>query len=76
MIDRPASNIVAICDLNAGRRAVYNDILRDAGRPAAVEYDAADFIKMLDTEKLDTLVVTTIDHTHDEFIVPAQYPPP
>lgn len=26
---------------------------------------------MLDTEKLDTLVVTTIDHTHDEFIIPA-----
>jgi predicted dehydrogenase len=71
VIDRPASKVVAICDLNAGRRAVYNEILRDAGQPTAREYEAADFLKMLDTEKLDALVVTTIDHTHDEFIVPA-----
>lgn len=26
---------------------------------------------MLDTEKLDVLVVTTIDATHDEYIIPA-----
>ena len=30
-----------------------------------------DFQKMLDTEKLDVLVVTTIDATHDEYIIPA-----
>ena len=26
---------------------------------------------MLDEEKLDVLVVTTVDATHDEFIIPA-----
>lgn len=30
-----------------------------------------DFLKMLDEAKLDVLVVTTVDATHHEFIVPA-----
>ena len=28
-------------------------------------------MKMLEQEKLDTLVVTTVDFTHDQFIIPA-----
>lgn len=30
-----------------------------------------DFNKMLEQEKLDVLVVTTIDYTHDMYIIPA-----
>jgi predicted dehydrogenase len=33
----------------------------------------ADFEKMLKDEKLDVLVVTTVDATHDQYIVPALY---
>ncbi|KAI9631781.1 oxidoreductase [Dioszegia hungarica] len=69
--ERPESQLVAICDLNEERMKVYNQMLSELGQPPAVEYAGADFLKMLDTEKLDTLVVTTIDHTHDEFIIPA-----
>lgn len=32
-----------------------------------------DFAKMLEEEKLDVLVVTTVDATHDEYIIPALY---
>lgn len=32
-----------------------------------------DFAKMLDEQKLDVLVVTTVDATHDEYIIPALY---
>lgn len=51
---------------------------RRVGGNAAGRYTGAnrltaqdDFLKMLENEKLDTLVVTTIDYTHDLFIVPA-----
>lgn len=62
---------MALCDTNAGRRAVYQDIITAAGKDKVPEYDAADFMQMLDKENLDTLVVTTIDHTHDQYIIPA-----
>lgn len=71
VIARPASQVVAICDLNADRRGVYQEILKQAGQDPAVEYDAKDFDKMLEVENLDTLVVTTVDHTHDLYIIPA-----
>ncbi|KAL7419197.1 hypothetical protein Q5752_006034 [Cryptotrichosporon argae] len=68
---RPASTVVALCDVNSARIKVHQDILKELGEPAAAEYHAADFAKMLAEAKLDVLVVTTVDATHDEYIVPA-----
>ncbi|GMK59271.1 hypothetical protein CspeluHIS016_0702860 [Cutaneotrichosporon spelunceum] len=65
------SHIVALCDTNPARREVHNRMLEEAGRPRAAEYDAADFERMLDEMALDVLVVTTVDATHDAYIVPA-----
>lgn len=41
------------------------------GFPPVLAYAQDDFEKMLKFEKLDVLVVTTIDHTHDLYIIPA-----
>jgi predicted dehydrogenase len=67
---------------------VHNDLLKELGKPPAKTYHAVsshaprtfgqadcqnDFTKMLEEEKLDVLVVTTVDATHDEYIIPALY---
>ncbi|WVQ96756.1 hypothetical protein IAU59_003863 [Kwoniella sp. CBS 9459] len=68
---RPSLELVALCDTNSDRMDHHNQLLKEAGRPEAKKYAAEDFSKMLEEEKLDILVVTTIDYTHDLYIVPA-----
>ncbi|OCF40007.1 oxidoreductase [Kwoniella heveanensis CBS 569] len=68
---RPSLELVALCDTNSDRMDHHNQLLKEAGRPQAKKYAAEDFNKMLEDEKLDILVVTTIDYTHDLYIVPA-----
>jgi predicted dehydrogenase len=70
---RPSSQLVALCDLNEERMKYHNELLKKLGQPEAKMYPAADFEKMLKDEKLDVLVVTTVDATHDQYIVPALY---
>ncbi|ORY27875.1 putative oxidoreductase [Naematelia encephala] len=69
--ERPDSQLVALCDLNSERMKHHQKLLKDLGRPAATEYHPDDFEKMLDEQKLDVLVVTTVDATHHLYIVPA-----
>jgi predicted dehydrogenase len=38
---------------------------------AAAEYHLDSFEQMLEKEKVEVLVVTTVDATHDQFIIPA-----
>ena len=38
---------------------------------AAAEYHLDAFEQMLEKEKVEVLVVTTVDATHDQFIIPA-----
>ncbi|WVQ80490.1 hypothetical protein IAT38_002595 [Cryptococcus sp. DSM 104549] len=69
--ERPNMDIVALCDTNEARMDWHNKILAELSQPAANKYSADEFEKMLEKEKLDVLVVTTIDFTHDLYIVPA-----
>ncbi|ODN95904.1 oxidoreductase [Cryptococcus wingfieldii CBS 7118] len=69
--DRPNVTVVALCDTNEARMDWHNKILLEAGEPEANKYPAEQFVKMLKEEKLDILVVTTIDYTHDAYIIPA-----
>lgn len=86
MASRASTTLVALCDTNDARMDWHNKILREAGRPEAKKYAAVssyffeklsdflskeDFHKLLEQEKLDVLVVTTIDYTHDMYIIPA-----
>ncbi|SDQ34057.1 Gfo/Idh/MocA family protein [Thermostaphylospora chromogena] len=63
--------LVALADTNPVRARVHNEALTAYGAPPAAVYDAADFRRMLDAEQVDTVVVTTVDRFHDEYIVAA-----
>jgi hypothetical protein len=63
--------LVALADSNPVRPRVHNETLARLGAPPAAEYAAADFLRMLDKERVDAVVVTTLDRAHDEYIVAA-----
>lgn len=74
VVDRahiPGNAVVALCDSNEGRIKLYNRLLQELGQPQAAEYGEQDFEKMLDDEHVEVLVVTTVDATHDRYIIPA-----
>lgn len=58
--------LAAVCDLNEKRA---HAALKYAGNTTARVY--TDFMLMLETEKPDTVIVTTKDCTHDEYIIKA-----
>ncbi len=63
--------LVAICDTNPGRLDYVARRAAKAGAPRPSAYLAVDFDKMLREQKLDALIVTTVDSLHDEYIVRA-----
>ncbi|MCP2164186.1 Gfo/Idh/MocA family protein [Goodfellowiella coeruleoviolacea] len=69
---RPDVELVAFCDSNQTRMDVHNQWLaaRGGGQPVPT-YPAAEFGAMLRRERVDAVVVCTVDSTHDEYIVAA-----
>src|SRR5690348_15555070 len=63
--------LVAFADVNRTRMNVHNDRLADLGVGPVPAYDAVDFLKMLDEQRVDVVVVTTVDRYHDTYIVEA-----
>jgi predicted dehydrogenase len=64
---RDTCELVALADPNPVRLAVHN-----ARLPAPVAtYPATDFARMLDRERVEVVVVSTVDRFHDEYIVAA-----
>ncbi|MEW1717990.1 Gfo/Idh/MocA family oxidoreductase [Streptomyces sp. NPDC093109] len=65
--------LAALCDVNTHRMAVHNGwIAADhPGRTAVPAYAAADFEEMLRRERVDLVVVCSVDRTHDDYIVRA-----
>ncbi|GAA1360878.1 Gfo/Idh/MocA family protein [Catellatospora chokoriensis] len=63
--------LVALADVNPARIAAQQRRLQAAGAPPAAAYDAGDVPAMLAKERVDTLVVCSVDATHDEYIVAA-----
>ncbi|MFI6088247.1 Gfo/Idh/MocA family protein [Streptomyces sp. NPDC051218] len=65
--------LAGFCDVNAHRMAVHNDWIAAAhpGRPAVPAYAPDDFEEMLRRERVDLVVVCTVDHLHDHYIVRA-----
>lgn len=61
-------DVVALCDPNMTRMAVHNGLLTELGRAPASTWSPDDFAEMLHTERVDTLVVTTVDQFHDRYI--------
>lgn len=66
------STLAAICDLNPQRLNHYNALIREEFHTGPLPtYLSGDFDKMLRKEKPDTVIVTTMDRTHDDYIIRA-----
>ena len=63
--------LVAFADVNRTRMNVHNDRLAELGVEPVPTYDAADYLRMLEEQQVDVVVVTTVDRFHDMYIVEA-----
>ncbi|KAB2349555.1 Gfo/Idh/MocA family oxidoreductase [Actinomadura rudentiformis] len=70
LAERDHTEVVALSDVSPTRMAVHNRILtREHGRPAAAQWDPGDIDRMLRAERVDTLVVCTVDALHARHIL-------
>ncbi|KAI0096916.1 hypothetical protein GGR51DRAFT_542278 [Nemania sp. FL0031] len=65
------SCIVGICDTNQTRMNYANSKLEAMGHGAVPTFLASEFKKMIEETKPDEVIVTTIDRTHNIYIVKA-----
>ncbi len=68
---RDLGRLVALCDTNTTRMAVHNRIITEAGLDPVPTYPAESFGRMLQEQKVDEVIVCTIDHTHADYVVAA-----
>ncbi len=69
---KDTSELVGICDLSQTRMDYTNKAITEkfGGKPVPT-YIYTDFEKMIDETKPDTVIVTTIDRTHHDYIIRA-----
>ncbi len=65
------AELVAVCDINPGRIQVAQKYSAAHGAPVPAGYVHTDFAKMIAETKPDFVIVTTVDSTHDDYIVAA-----
>jgi predicted dehydrogenase len=66
------AELVGFADVNSKRMASYNRLLASLGaRPVPAYHATEQFGLMLDKEQVDVVLVTSVDRTHDEYIVAA-----
>src|SRR5688572_9909551 len=63
------AELVALCDKNPGRLALAQKRSGENGAPIPAGYVHTDFDKMIQETKPDVVLVTTMDSTHDDYIV-------
>jgi predicted dehydrogenase len=68
---REHAELVALCDKNPGRLALAQKRSGENGAPVPAGYVHTDFDKMIRETKPDIVLVTTMDSTHDDYIVRA-----
>lgn len=68
---KDTSKLVAFCDTNQTRLDYANKRIGEFGVDPVPTYKAEDFDKMIEIEKPDTIIVTTIDRTHHKYIIRA-----
>jgi len=68
----PSGNeLVALCDVNETRLALSASRVPNQPGNGIATYDAADFHRMIAEQQPDTVIVTTPDYLHHEYIVAA-----
>ena len=65
---RDGYDVVALCDPNSVRMAFHNRMLLAAGRRTAHLWPPARYDEMLRVERVELVVVTSVDSTHDRYI--------
>jgi predicted dehydrogenase len=65
------SEVVGLCDTNIGRLKFYQDYAKKATGKTIPTYEAKDFDKMIQETKPDTVIVTTVDSFHHQYIIRA-----
>jgi len=66
------SEITAFCDINRTRMEYAQRILKEQyGYPEVALYGAEDFDRMIQEQKPDCVIVTSIDRTHHKYIIRA-----
>ena len=65
------SEMVAFCDVNQTRMDYANSILEAAGVEKVPTYKHYEFDKMIEEIKPDCVIVTSVDRTHDQYIIRA-----
>jgi len=69
---KDTSELVAFCDLSQARMDYTNKVLQDElGHAPVPTYFYTDFEKMIDETKPDSIIITTVDRTHHDFIIRA-----
>ena len=62
------ARLVALCDANAGRLEMSLDVARARSNESIAGYAADDFDALLTERRPQTVIVTSMDSTHDEYI--------
>lgn len=65
------AELVAVCDLNPGRVKLSQKRSAAAGAKVPAGYAHTDFDRMIRETKPDVVIVTTVDATHDDYLVRA-----
>ncbi len=65
------SELVGFCDVNQTRMDYANSYLEKMGVAKVPTYKHYEFDKMIEETKPDTVIVTSVDRTHDEYIIRA-----
>ena len=63
-----SAQVVGLCDINSHRVAFANDYLAKLGGDKVPTFGAADFDGMIRQTRPDTVIVTSVDRTHDRYI--------
>lgn len=66
---KESAKLLALCDANQTRMDFYNNKLQnDWNHPVVPTYKAEHFEKMIEEQKPDVVIVTTMDRTHHKYI--------
>lgn len=65
------AELVGFCDQSFVRMNYSNNALKKIGYHEVPEYSSQDFERMIDETHPDIIIVTSIDRTHDEYIIRA-----
>ena len=66
------SEITAFCDINRSRlEYAKKDLMEQFNYPEVALYMADEFEKMIEEQKPDYVIVTSIDRTHHKYIIKA-----